>query len=134
MSIRVRTKTLQAGGGPTPPDTYFDKVVKYVPSDIVGAWVAATGVINSAAGIPTVPLLWICFIAGIGFTAWWKYRQTALRKQMWISTGAFVVWVFAVPGGPFTHLAWYHPVYGSLLLIAYTLATARVDADRAPTA
>src|SRR5690349_15561196 len=32
-------------------DTYFDKVVKYIPADIVGAWVAVTGLVSSASGI-----------------------------------------------------------------------------------
>ena len=131
MSVRVRTKVFQgAGGSQGTPDTYFDKIVKYIPSDVVGAWVAAVGMINAAAGVPKVLLLWICFFAGIAFTAFWKYRQTELLKQMWISTGAFVVWIFALPEGPFTYLGWYHPLYGSLLLIGYTLVTARVDADQ----
>ena len=40
--------------------------------------------------------------------------------QIVVSTGAFVVWVFAL-GEPFSSLAFYRPVYGSLLLILYNI-------------
>jgi hypothetical protein len=93
--------------------------------------VAVTGLINSAAGVPTATILWISFIVGIVLTALWTLRQTAEPNvppawtQTAISTGAFAVWVFAL-GGPFVSLAWYHPLYGSLVLIFYTLAAALV--------
>ena len=45
--------------------------------------------------------------------------------QAIISTGAFAVWVFAL-GGPFQHVPG-QPVYGSLLLILYTLVVALID-------
>jgi len=129
MSIRIHTKAMHGGGAAaTPPDTYFDKIVKYIPSDIVGAWVAAAGAIKGAAGIPQGRILWIAFIVGVVMTAVWKLKQTTLPLQAAISTGAFVVWVFAL-GGPFEQFSWYQPVYGTLLLIAYTLIAATVNPD-----
>jgi hypothetical protein len=59
-------------------------------------------------------------------SALWTWRQTSLPgqppalTQTAISTLAFGVWVFAL-GGPFNFQAWYSPLYGSLLLIAFTL-------------
>ena len=45
--------------------------------------------------------------------------------QAIISTGAFAVWVFAL-GGPFQFVPG-REVYGSLLLILYTLVVALID-------
>lgn len=112
-------------------DTYFDKVVKYIPADIVGAWVAVTGLVSSASGIPRQTVLWIAFGVGLILTAMWTLKQTALPgrppaiTQSIISTGAFAVWVFAL-GGPFQDVPG-QPVYGSLLLILYTLVVALVN-------
>lgn len=131
MSRRVAA----AGGAPPLPpveiDTYFDKVVKYIPADIVGAWVAVTGLISSASGIPRQTVLWVAFGVGLILTAWWTLKQTTVPgrrpgvTQAIISTGAFAVWVFAL-GGPFQHVPG-QQVYGSLLLILYTLVVALID-------
>ena len=127
MSRRIQTAQLQAAGPGAPSiDTYFDKVVKYIPADIVAAWVAVTGLIKSAGGVNPATVLWICFIVGAVLTAAWTWKQTqspgqsAAIKQIIISTIAFSVWVFAL-GAPFDALAWYQPLYASLLLIGYTL-------------
>ncbi|MGG6242150.1 hypothetical protein ACQ4N7_26330 [Nodosilinea sp. AN01ver1] len=46
--------------------------------------------------------------------------------QTAISTGAFIVWVFAL-GEPFSSLSFYRPLYGSLLLIFCTAFVALLD-------
>jgi hypothetical protein len=113
-------------------DTYFDKVVKYIPGDIVGAWVAVSGLISSGTDIPKSTLLWIAFVIGLVLTAIWTWKQTAERvkptavTQILISMGAFIVWVFAL-GGPFSTLEFYRPLYGSLVLIFYTLFVALIN-------
>jgi hypothetical protein len=107
-------------------DGYFDKVIKYIPSDIVGGWVAVTGLIKSADNVPTNLLLWIAFGAGIILTLLWTLKQTSepgkktAKTQIIISTFSFAVWVFAL-GGPFATLEFYRPLYGSLMLIFYSL-------------
>jgi hypothetical protein len=131
MSRRIITSQFQAAETSVKIDSYFDRVIKYIPADIVGAWVAVTGLINSAADIPKDTILWIAFLSGVLLTAIWTLRQTAEPKkspaitQIAISTGAFIVWVFAL-GGPFVTLDFYRPLYGSLLLILYTLVVALI--------
>jgi hypothetical protein len=39
---------------------------------------------------------------------------------------AFAVWVFAL-GGPFAALSFYHSIYGSLVLVLYTLLIGLVN-------
>lgn len=131
MSRRVITTSLQAKGG-EPPDTYLDKVVKYIPADIVALWLAATGAINEAKSVPSVGLLWAVFGVLLVATPIWVIRLTneqgkpPARTQAVIATGAFAVWVFAV-GGPFARLGAYRPVYGTLLLLLYTLVVALIN-------
>lgn len=126
MGRRINTTRYESKGGGS-VDGYFDKVIKYIPADIVGAWIAVTGLINSDNGAPTALLLWITFGAGIILTLLWTLKQTSLPNkkpamtQALVSTGSFMVWVFAL-GGPFATLSFYRPLYGSLLLIFYTLS------------
>ena len=134
MSRRIQRRVERLGVGGE-GDTYFDKVLKYIPADVVVAWIAATGIIKGAAE-PTNTVLWIAFIAGLAITALWIWRQTSEPNaepayvQILISIGAFTVWVFAL-GGPFEELTFYSPLYGSLLLIAYTLVVGVVDPKEA---
>jgi hypothetical protein len=137
MSRRIITRQLQSqAGGPT-PDTYFDKVVKYIPADINAAWIFVSNLIKTDSASAQGGLLWGAFAVGLGLTAAWTFKQTTPElsaskqprsrfnrpaiTQIIISTGAFAVWVFAL-GDPFTQLTGYKPLYGSLLLVFYTLA------------
>lgn len=106
-------------------------MVKYIPADVVAAWTAATGLINSTPNIPRNLVFWIAFIIGIILTALWTLKQTAEPKkrlaitQTTIAVGAFTIWVIAL-GGPFATLGFYNSVYGSLLLVGYSLVTGLV--------
>lgn len=137
MSRRVRASlpgaraTTAGGGGSTLPDSYFDRVLKYIPADVVAAWVTVNGLVAQGSDPGRETFLWVAFALGLVLTLWWTLRQTAeparqpLWPQVWISTGAFAVWVFAL-GPPFSSLAFYRPLYGSLLLLLYTLIVARL--------
>jgi len=103
-------------------DKYADKLVKYIPADIIGAWLAAKGLILTASDVPTSLILWISFGVGLVLTFLWTLKQTKLPNhkpaytQSIISTVAFLVWVIAM-GKPFE----LNPLYGSLLLILFSL-------------
>jgi hypothetical protein len=128
---RIVSAQLQATGANAEVDTYVDRIVKYIPSDIVAAWIALTGLIAGAADIPAAKTLWIVFAVMVAITFIWVWRQTRTASappsmvQALISTGSFVVWVFAL-GGPFANLSWYAPAYGSIVLILYTLISAMI--------
>jgi hypothetical protein len=130
MSRRIRSSALQATNGAT-VDTYFDRIIKYIPADIVSAWVAVIGIVKAANGIPTNIVLWIAFFIGASLTFVWTLKQTHMDGtppawlQALVSTVAFGIWAFAL-GAPFDSLSFYNPVYGSLALIAFTLASGRI--------
>ena len=126
MGRRIITSQLEAKGESAKLDGYFDKLLKYIPTEIVGAWIAITGLIKSASNIPTNTILWILLVIFTGLTALYILRQTyelkkpPAVKQTIISTIAFIIWVFAL-GKPFDSLSFYSPVYSSIVLIIYNL-------------
>lgn len=126
---RILTDQLHAAGVAPDVDSYFDRVVKYIPVEIVSAWVAVKGIIAAAATESKQTVLWVCFGIGVVFTALFMIKQTTVpekgpaKLQTAIATLAFVIWVFAL-GEPFA--TWLgvasQSLYGSLLLIFFTLA------------
>jgi hypothetical protein len=120
---------LQAVGS-GPADTYFDKVIKYIPADIIAAWVTVAGLVKGASGIDVKTVMWIAFAVGVIVTPLWTWKQTALagappvKRQIAIATVAFIVWTIALAGPPFDS---FNAIYGSLLLIAYTLVVGLLE-------
>ena len=53
MGRRIITNQYQSKGEEAKLDGYFDKLIKYIPTEIVGGWVAITGLIKGASNIPT---------------------------------------------------------------------------------
>lgn len=131
MSRRIVTTEFQANAS-TKIDGYFDKLIKYIPSEIVGAWIAIKGLVASDNDVPQDNLLWILLLIFIFITTAYIFKQTSEPKkkpaktQILFSTVAFIVWVFAL-GEPFSSLTFYRPVYGSLVLIIYNLAVPLIN-------
>jgi hypothetical protein len=118
-------------------DGYFDRLLKYIPADVVGLWLTGSGLIQGQADHGArIGLLWLLFVAGLVFSFFWTRKQTQAGsriawRQIFLSCGSFVVWVFAI-GGPFTELPFYQPIYGSLLLLIYTSAIPLLPPPPAP--
>jgi hypothetical protein len=104
-----------------PGDDYASRLLKYIPTETVAAYLALSGVVASAAGQNRAAMLWAVFVFGLLLTPLYLRRVGNVRSwlQLGISTAAFVVWVFAL-GGPWSSLSWYEPYQGTLLLIAFT--------------
>jgi hypothetical protein len=116
-----------AGGAPegaaAPPDDYLGRLVKYVPAETVGAYLAA------AASVPPgrTAALWVVFAASWILTPLYLWFATSRRSkrplvsQIALATIAFPIWVFAI-GGPFAELPWYaaNRYVASILLIFAT--------------
>jgi hypothetical protein len=109
-------------------DSYFEKLIKYIPADIVAAYVAIAGILQENNNQPlwltwsvfgtllTLTPLYVCFIktqpAGFISSKFFHWITSCL---------AFTVWVFAL-GGPFAAtFEWYRPYFGSVALILTTL-------------
>jgi hypothetical protein len=138
MGRRIVWYAYESGGSETKIDGYFDRLLKYIPADVVGLWLTGSGLIQGQADHGTrIGLLWLLFVAGLVFSFFWTRKQTTEARQPtdWrqivLSCGSFVVWVFAI-GGPFTELPFYQPIYGSLLLLIYTSAIPLLPPPSAP--
>jgi putative Mn2+ efflux pump MntP len=134
MGRRIIRTRLEADSTDVKLDGYFDKLMKYIPSEIIGAWIAIKGLIKSASGVPVNNVLWILFIILTGLTAVYIFKQisvpeqtssksekSSITTQVIISTLAFIVWAFAIGDEPFSSLPLYQPVYGSIILILFNL-------------
>jgi hypothetical protein len=124
-------------GEPAPPpeDKYKDRLLKYIPGEVVTFYLGLTAIVASATNAPWW-LIWVIFGVGIVATPFYlhSYLDVSDRRQLTVSTLAFIVWVFALPDGPFKNMSWYNPVYGAVLLPVFTFFIARVKTRPRPAA
>jgi len=131
ISKQLQTQQVKQVTTPT-LDGYFDRVVKYIPADIVGAWIVVKSATASASTEQVQRLaLWILFGVFLVLSGWWTWWQTRdnnmppAKLQIAVSTSAFAVWVLAI-GPPFDSLPLYEPWIGSVILVVFTLITGRI--------
>ena len=126
MSRRIVETQLQVSRTDITVDNYFEKIMKYIPSEIVGAWIAIQGIAKNIA-TQNIIFLWGILIFLSVLTFFYINNQTSVAnkppaiKQTLISVGAFLIWAFAIGGEPFESLAFYNSGYGAILMILYTL-------------
>lgn len=111
-------------------ESYFEKLLRFVPGDIIAGYVALDAAIRDQAS-DSIALYWIVFAALTILTPLYICYiripppgiQASKAFPAVAGVFAFVVWVFAL-GGPFevTFTHWYRPIYGSIALILTTLA------------
>ena len=130
MAIRPRVYTAQdaACDAATSEDSYLTKVVKYIPAEIVAAYVAAARALEGSGDqVDLETALWVVGAVLLVLTPLWiifaASEQGKPRPvfQAGAAAFAFACWVFAL-GGPFEFRPWYRPIYGTLVLIFATLA------------
>jgi len=137
MPRAIQTESLHAAGDSADVDSYLDKVVKYVPSDVIAAWMTASTILKGQNHHPSKSLLWIVFSVGLVACCLWTYGQIYRTQkdkmiasiQTVVSSLAFIVWVYAFDG-PFPDLlGWYRPYLASLILIGFTLLAGAIPPD-----
>ena len=104
------------------PDTYVDRLIKYIPPDVIAAYATIEGMIASAGSAKDNSFLaWAVFVVILIACPFYLWRIGGVAKplQLGISTFAFVVWAFAYNGPPFSLLE-IRPVYGTVLLALTT--------------
>jgi len=109
------------------PDTYADRLTKYVPAEVVSVYLFVDGALRPIGEwIPLQTILWSIFFLLVALTPFYLLRLQKVKKwKQWvISEVSFVVWVFSI-GGPFANLAFYknHDVGHVLGSVAVALAT-----------
>lgn len=118
-----RAATARAAGPPPAMGT-LDQIKELIPGEAAALYIAGLGVIPSKQLI--VVVIWA--LLGLVVTVLVKAQQKDDHQQPvpteWnqviIAAGAFVIWVYALGGGPFDALGWYLPWVATLLILAYT--------------
>lgn len=110
---------------PIEADGYLDRLLKYVPTEIIALYLGAINVVPH--GNPSYwTALWV--IAGLCTVATPIYMYFATRvpgqptlwSQIILSSVAFPVWVFAI-GGPFREFRWYeHQQWIAAIVISFS--------------
>ena len=101
----------QAASSAVSSDGYIDRLIKYIPSEIIALYLGATNVVP-VKDPSRWTALWIITGLCVVCTPIYMYlatkqeRQPTLWSQIAISSIAFPVWVFAI-GGPFRSFPWY---------------------------
>ena len=117
-------------GGVAPPtqDDYLGRLLKYIPAEIVGLYLAARGVVPATAPDLDTTLWIVALVTWILVPIYLYFAtktggQKPLFWQIILGTIAFPVWVFAIGGHPVTSLKWYaeHEFVGSLVLMFVTV-------------
>jgi len=112
-------------------DEYFDRLFKFIPSELVAGYIFVLGVVNQLTDAGEIKIFqWLLLIVFCILTPLylWRVQKVLKVQQHIISLLSFVVWVFAL-GGPFALSEWYNPVYGAILLPVFTLIVAIIEAE-----
>lgn len=109
------------------PDTYRDRLFKYIPAEVVTLHLGLTKIVAAATNAPHF-LYWVIFFAGLIGTPYYlrQIHNVTARTQLIVSTAAFAVWVFAL-GEPFSEIDGYKPVYAAVLLPLFTFFVAGIS-------
>jgi hypothetical protein len=123
----ARKRALQEKPPPEPPDGYRDRLMKYIPAEVVTLYVGLTTLVSTAKATPHL-LYWVAFVVCLIGTPFylWRIQKVTSAVQLIISTLGFVVWA-SVMGEPFTSIHQYNVVYGEFGLPVFTFFVALIS-------
>jgi hypothetical protein len=95
-----------------------------IPSEVISLYLVGSGLIPRSR--PTLLTTWsvVCLVGVVVARAFGTRDPRRGLPPQWpvvaLSSGAFIVWLYAI-GGPFVHFpSIYDPIVGSLLVLAWT--------------
>jgi hypothetical protein len=120
---------------PASVDDFLGRLVKYIPAELVGLYVAARGVIPKTAEASvfwTVATLTWLFVPIYFWFVTSRDGKRPLKMQILLATLAFPIWVFAIGGAPVESWPWYaaHQYVASLVLMFATVAFGMIQPPR----
>lgn len=127
-----------APGGVAVPteDDYITKLLKYIPIEILGAYLFMQTVVNSNVTTSHAHAVWLlCLLIGAGILtfAYDRWVLSIVRlTQLLMSVLAFAVYVFAM-GGWFATTGWYHQWYASIAVPTFVVLVGIIPVKPLPT-
>lgn len=100
--------------------SYQDRLLKLIPSEIIGAYVFLQGVIPKEQGKwgTSIVALILMIMTPFYFK---RIQKVARNNQLAVTTISFAVWIYSL-GGPFQYWNIYQPWLSSVILVLWTLA------------
>jgi hypothetical protein len=124
--VAIETEGAAAPASAPNVDDYLGRLLKYIPAEIVGFYLAAAGLMSPQPGAPNYTGLWVVFALGFILVPiyFWIATTREGKRPLWsqivLATIGYPVWVFAI-GGPFASFTWYRSSVASVLLIFATV-------------
>jgi hypothetical protein len=115
-----------ARGVPTTADDYLSRLLKYVPIEMISAYLIVAGIVESAySEQQRAQRIALGVLLVLGLVATWFYSARVLKisrtSQLIMTVVAFTVWVFAI-GGVFATTDWYQPWMGTIAVVIFGVA------------
>jgi len=102
---------------------YLDRLMKLVPSEVIGLYLVGSGFIPANQSLVLAIWAVVCLVGVIVVRAYGTADPANQKSPDWIHVGissvAFVIWVYSI-GGPFAAYGIAVPYIGSLLVLAWT--------------
>ncbi len=121
-------------GAPASPDTYSDRLLKYVPVEIIGAYLLIEGLLRELLKGDALPWgLLALMLLGAVLTWFFSNRVLGVLRtaQLAMTVFAFFVWVFAT-GGWFSTMQFWAPGWGTIAVIIFGVMVQIVKLDPLP--
>jgi hypothetical protein len=99
--------------------TYQDRLLKLIPSEIIGAYLFLQGVIPNEHGKwgTSIVVLVLCIMTPLYLN---RVQKVNKMNQLLVTTISFLVWVYSF-GGPFAFWGIYQAWLGSVILVLWTM-------------
>ena len=132
--VEARPRGARAFGGNATQDIkdYFDRVARYVPSEILAAYLTLLPiVIGTTKADPTIRITLLAVILfGLGLLNIPYLLRAALphqpkRKHIIVSTLAYLTWTYSI-GGLWTDLGVYREAVAAILIVFMSLGSGLV--------
>lgn len=125
-------------------ETYQDRLVKLIPTEIIGAYLfISTSILEISPASPSIPRdletkVWILIVSItlLILTPLYLWRLSGVTngRQLTVTTISFVVWVYSL-GGPFVVWEWgYRPKIAGSVLVLWSLITPLLVQSQEPPA
>jgi len=114
---------------------YFIRLMRLIPSEIIGLYLIGDGVIPKTASLPPgkvdttraiALIVWsiVCLVGLVALRAWGTADNRRKGKPQWVAVSlsaiSFLIWLYSI-GGPFQEFPGVRvPFIGSLLVLAWT--------------
>jgi hypothetical protein len=129
-SMAVKDGSGAAWEKPT-PDSYRERLFKYIPAEVVVLYVAVYGIAYALlAADPWFSLIarWILIAGIVGTPLYlWKAGQVTDWVQLVISTAGFVLWACALGVVPVSEMPGYNQIIASLALPLYVVLSPLIE-------